>query len=187
MSIKYFKYKFTNLQTDSAIIPTEDLYAEGYRQGYQDAIRVTNDNQISLKNKLEAKLAVYLENCDQISQNISVIIARAIYKVLVGIYPVLGNRFKETNLLYVIQNNLDQFLDIEKIKIYVNPEDMKSLNNIFQEIKIVQDSNIGIGDCIITDGAKNMEVAVEKYLANINNILEKLILEHIMSYTQTKE
>ena len=97
------------------------------------------------------------------------------------------NRFKETNLLYVIQNNLDQFLDIEKIKIYVNPEDMKSLNNIFQEIKIVQDSNIGIGDCIITDGAKNMEVAVEKYLANINNILEKLILEHIMSYTQTKE
>ena len=32
-----------------------------------------------------------------------------------------------------------------------------------------------------------MEVAVEKYLANINNILEKLILEHIMSYTQTKE
>ncbi len=185
---KYCKYKFSIIQSFAPdVITPQESRADAYNQGYQDAINNIKQAHITLEHKLGEKLAQHLEKYERIDFYINNIITTALSEILLKTYPLITQSFKQDNLSHVIEESIHEFLEVEKIKIHVNSADIQFLENIFPKIKLIINNKIQAGDCLITDGAKNMELAIEKYILNIKNSLEKVILKIITSYKKNHE
>lgn len=185
---KYCKYKFSVIQSLAPDISVpQESRADAYNQGYQDAIKNTKQAYITLECKLQEKLSQHLEKYERIDFYINNIISTVLSEILLTTYPLIAKSFKQDNLLYTIRESIQEFLEVEKVKIYVNPADIQFLENIFPKIELIINNDIQVGDCLITNGAKNMELTIEKYILNIKNSLEKVILKIIASYKKNQE